>query len=277
MGETMSSTNTTVSLTGEPPALSRWSRLASTGLLMEAASPALMLGAAVVWGLDVGEVAMFFAMPIAAGLGGAWLVRRPKTLWKVLGIVLGVLIAMMLFWTAFGLAEPSSFFDFVPGLLIVSGVLITLVAGIASIVSKNRGGTSAGAAEGGEARALRGALAALGVLAALSAVLSVSAKDSVSDADAAGADVVVDMKDFEFDENSYDATAGATILVKNSDPFLHTFTIEALDIDVEVTSGSEKLITLPEEAGTYVLYCRPHTSDSDDPSKDDMAAKLTIG
>lgn len=277
MGETMSSTNSNVSLTDEPAAPSRWSRLASMGLLMEAAAPILMLVAALVWGLDVGDDLPFFVLPIVAGLGGAWLVRRPKTLWKVLGIVLGLLIAMMLFWTAFGLVEPTSFFDFVPGLLIVPGALITLVAGIASIRSRKRGGTTAGAPEGGEARAMRGALAALGVLAALSAVLTVSAKESVSDADAAGADVVVDLKDFEFEKDSYEAPAGSTILVKNSDPFLHTFTIDALGIDEEITPGSEKLITVPAETGTYIVYCEPHTGEPEDPSKDDMAAKLTVG
>ena len=261
----------------DPRGPSRWSRLAATGLLMEGGASALMLAAALLWGLDVGEDAVFFALPIAAGLGGAWLVKRPKTLWKVLGIVLGVLIALMLFWTAFGLSEPASFFDFIPGVLVVPGVLITLVAGIASIRSRKRGRIDSGAAEAGEARAIFGVLTALGVLAVISAVLTVSGKESVSDTDAATADVVIDLKDFEFDEASYDAAPGSTILVKNSDPFLHTFTIDALDIDVEITTGSEKLITVPSEAGTYILYCRPHTGDPDDPSKDDMATELTIG
>ena len=277
MGETMASTNLTPVSVDHPPGPSRWSRLASMGLLMEAAASALMLAAALLWGLDISDDAGFFALPIVAGLGGAWLIRRPRTLWKVVGVVLGVLIALMLFWTAFGLAEPASFFDFVPGLLIVPGVLITLIAGIGAIRSPKRGGASLTAAEGGERTAITVVLAGVGVLAAVSAVLSVTGQESVSDADAAEADVVVDLKDFEFDEASYDAAGGGTILVKNSDPFLHTFTIEALEIDVELTPGSEKLITVPSTAGTYVVYCRPHTGDPDDPSADDMAAELTIG
>lgn len=277
MGDTMATTNHIVPLTGDPDGPSRWSRLAALGLVMEGGAAALMLGAGLLWGLDVGEDAVFFALPIVAGLGGAWLVKRSKTLWKVLGILLGVLIALMLFWTAFGLGEPASFFDFIPGVLVVPGVLITLVAGIASIRSRRRGRIDSGGAEAGEARAIFGVLTALGVLVVISAVLTVAGKESVSDVEAASADVVVDLSDFEFDEDSYDAAPGSTILVKNSDPFLHTFTIEALDIDIEMTPGSEKLITVPEEPGTYVVYCKPHTSDPDDPAKDDMAAELTVG
>jgi plastocyanin len=277
MGDTMTTTDHHSASADGPAGPSRWARLASLGLLMEASASALMLAAGLIWGLDIGDDAVFFALPIAAGLGGAWLVRRPRTIWKVVGIVLGVLIALMLFWTAFGLAEPTSFFDFVPGLLIVPGVLITLVAGIASIRSPKRGGASVRAAEGGERKAMTVVLAGVAVLAAVSAVLSVTGRESVSEADAANADVVVDLKDFEFDQDSYDLAGGGTILVKNSDPFLHTFTIEALDVDVEITPGSEKLITVPSEPGTYILYCRPHTGDPDDPSKDDMAAELTIG
>jgi hypothetical protein len=34
---------------------------------------------------------------------------------------------------------------------------------------------------------------------------------------------------------------------------------------------------MPEETGTYILFCEPHTSDPDDPSEDDMASEITIG
>jgi plastocyanin len=277
MGDTMTTTDPHPSSADHPAGPSRWARLASLGLLMEASASALMLAAGVLWGLDIGDEVGFFVVTIAAGIVGAWLVRRPKTLWKVLGIVLGLLIALMLFWTAFGLSQPDSFFDFVPGVLVVPGTLVTLVAGIASVRSPKRGGASVATAEGGERKAMAVVLAGVGLLAAVSAVLTVSAKDSVSDADAAKADVVVDLKDFEYDQDSYDALGGGTVLVKNSDPFLHTFTIDALGVDVEMSPGSERLITIPAKPGTYVVYCRPHTEDSKKPGKDDMAAEITGG
>jgi hypothetical protein len=67
------------------------------------------------------------------------------------------------------------------------------------------------------------------------------------------------------------------VLVQNDDPFTHTFTIDELGIDIELGPYSEELVELPGDSGTYVLYCEPHTSDTEEPSDDDMAAELTIG
>jgi plastocyanin len=201
------------------------------------------------------------------------LIRQRRTALRIVGIVLAVLAGGTVFWTAFGLAEPASFFDFVPGLLVLPGALIALVAGIISIRSAKQART----VTGGERRATAVILGALGLLAALSGILTLSGRETVDADVAADADLIVDLEDFEFDQASYEVAAGATVLVKNSDPFVHTFTVEALDIDVDLGPGSEKLVTIPAEPGTYVLFCEPHTSDPDDPSDDDMAAKLTVG
>ena len=107
--------------------------------------------------------------------------------------------------------------------------------------------------------------------------LTLAGRETVDDEAAAGADVSVDLKDFNFDQDAYDVTGGGTVIVKNSDPVFHTFNIDALDIQVDLGPGSEKLVTIPDEPGTYVVYCNPHTEDKDDPGKDDMAAEVTIG
>ena len=97
------------------------------------------------------------------------------------------------------------------------------------------------------------------------------------DALADDADLTVSLTDFEFDEDGYELEGGATVLVQNDDPFVHTFTVDELGIDVELGPSSEKLVEIPEESGAYVLYCDPHTEDKDDPSEDDMASELTVG
>ena len=120
-------------------------------------------------------------------------------------------------------------------------------------------------------------LAVLAVLGVVSLALTLTGKDTV-DADlAADADLIVDLQSFEFDEEEYAIRGGSTVLVHNSDPFAHTFTVEALGIDVDLGPGSEALVTIPEQPGNYVLFCEPHTSDPDDPSEDDMAAVLQVG
>lgn len=271
MGETTFDTSTT-----DPGASRsrRWTDLATFGFAMAATGPLLLLIATIGWGLDSDGLA-FFVAPIVAAAIGVGLVRRPRTAWRVVAAVLAVLIGMMLFWTAFGLASPDSFFDFVPGLLVLPGALLAFVAAIASIRADRK------APEEGAGRPARpvvaGLAGVLGVLAVLSAVLTVAGKDTVSEEDRQNADIVVTLSDFEYDRSSYDAGADTTVLVRNDDPVVHTFTIDDLDIDVSLTPGSERLVTLPAELGTYVVYCAPHTSDTEDPGADDMAARLTIG
>ncbi|HEU4480518.1 MAG TPA: cupredoxin domain-containing protein [Actinomycetota bacterium] len=253
-------------------AKARWSRLAVMGLVMAAVGPLLMFGAGLIWGLDVSEDATFFIITAAIALLGAFLVSRSGAWFKIAGVVTALLVAVALFWTAFGLAEPASFFDFVPGLLVMPGAFIAIGASIAAFRAARRGDETVATGDG-EQRFMRVVLTAVAVLAAVSGILTFTSKESVAEEDA---DTVVTLSDFEFDEASYSFPGGSTVLVRNDDPFLHTFTIEALDIDEKLTPGSEVLVEIPSESGDYIVFCRPHTFDAEDPSEDDMAADVTI-
>ena len=247
--------------------------LATLGFAMAALGPILIIGAGLIFGLD--DLGFFF-IPSVLGIVGVVLSRRPGKVAKAFSIVIALLIAMLLFWTAFGLAAPSSFFDFVPALLVLPGALLALGSSIAALVSRSRG-SEAGA---GERRAALAIVTLVGVLGGVSAVLTLTGRDTVPDSVADAADVAVDMKDFEFDEDAYEVPAGGTIFVKNEDPFVHTFTVDALGIDVDLGPGDEKIVEIPSEvdgSSTYVLYCDPHTEEPDDPGEHDMAAELTVG
>lgn len=256
----------------------RWTRMAGLGLLMAALAPLLMFLAGLLWGLDFEGDAVFFLVTAAVPLVGGFIVLRfGHTIWaKIVGIVCAVLVGMALFWTAFGLAFPGSFFDFLPGLLVIPGAIIALVGCIAALVANSRGKAAEAPADG-ERKTVRTVLAVVGVLALVSAVLTFTGKSSVDDAEAADAETVT-LSDFEFDADSYNFAPGTTILVRNDDPFAHTFTVEELDIDEALTPGKEILVEIPgdAEAGDYTLFCQPHTSDPKDPQEDDMAADLTI-
>ena len=254
------------------PATPRGTTLATLGFAMAALGPILMILAGLLFGMDTEDLT-FFLIPSALGLLGVFLVRRESPVAKAFSIVIALAIGMLLFWTAFGLGLPSSFFDFVPGILVLPGALLALGGTITALVSRSRGR----AVGSGERRAALAIVTLIGVLGGLSAVLTVTGRDTVPDAVAEDADLVVDLKDFEFDESSYEIPAGGTVLVTNDDPFAHTFTVDDLDIDVDMGPGDEKIIEIPGEPGTYVLYCEPHTSDPDDPSEDDMASELTVG
>lgn len=253
----------------------RWSSLASVALLLAALGPLVMLVAGLAWGLDIGDEVGFFVVSIAAAAGAAALVRRGALWSRVVAMVLALLFGAMLFWTAFSLALPTSFFDFVPAIVVLPGALLAIGATVAAIRAQKRGDLVT-RPEGGEARAIAIVLSVVLVLAGVSGVLTALGRDTVDDPSVAASTVTT--SDFEFDEDSYAVAPGDQILVTNDDPFFHTFTVDGLDIDVDLLPGSEKLVTIPTGAeGSFVLYCEPHTSDPEDPSDDDMAAELVVG
>jgi hypothetical protein len=251
----------------------RWTGLATLGLALAALASLIVFLAGLVWGLELGADSAFLLVGFLVPAIGAFLVWRFGTWGKVAGIVLALVTGGLLSWTAFGLASPQSFFDFVPGLLVVPGCLIAIGASIAAIRAGRRGEPS-GEDAGSERRAVKIVLAVVGVLAAASAILTVASRSTV---DGSEADTEVVLSNFEYAEPSYEVPGGGQVVVRNTDPFLHTFTVDDLDIDVSLGPNGSALVDIPDQPGGYVVYCRPHTMDPDAPGEDDMASELTIG
>lgn len=254
------------------PAKAKWTRLASLGLVLAGLGPTLMLLAGLLFGLDVSEDLVFFVGVAVIAFLGAFLVWRFGTWSKVVGILAALLVGMALFWTAFGLAEPASFFDFVPGILVIPGALTAIGASIAALLASRRGRLTA-RPEAGERRGIQIVLGLVGLLALVSAGLNLFTRSTAS-ADEAQSTVAI--KNFEFGEDSYQFAAGSKVFVENDDPYFHTFTVPGLDIDEEFIGGSSKIVTIPEKPGEYIRYCKPHTTDTEDPGEDDMASRITV-
>jgi plastocyanin len=259
----------------------RGTRLAVLGLLMISAMGAISLVAGAIWGLDLGDSAVFLGPTIALPGIAAFLVWRFGTWAKVVGIVVALIALGTLWFTAFGLFEPTSVFDFVGGLLVVPGAVIAIV-GCVQAIRAGRRGDVVSRREGGETRAIGVILAVVVGLSLVSAVLTVVARPT---ADATQADAEVGLEEFSFQVGRFEdggveeitVAGGDTLYVENRDPFHHTFTVEDLGIDVSFGPSSQHLIEIPAQPGTYTLYCRPHTSNPDDPSDSDMATTLTVG
>ncbi len=235
---------------------SRWTTLATIGLVMVALAPALMLGAGLAWGLDVGEDVSFFGSVIVAGVIGALLVWSFGWWAKIIGILVALFGLSRLFWTAFSLGMPASFFDFIPGLLVVPGALLAVVSCTAAIVAGRRGRTGP-RATGGERILARLVIGLLVLAMVASGLLTYAGRETV--ADAASATQTVLARDFEFDPVEFEVNGGDTILVQNDDPYFHTFTIDELDINVDLGPGSQALVQIPNRRGTYRFYCVPHS------------------
>lgn len=252
----------------------RWTDLATLGYGLAALGPVILLIAVLAWGLETDGETGFFAVIIGIAAAAALLTRLPKAWAKVAAILLGVLMLGGLWWTIFGLfAGPSSFFDFMSGVLVLPGALTGLVFSASSFIALKRGHVRV-RADGRERSGIRLALIVVAAAAILSGALTLAGRSTVDDASSAAATVV--MKDFEFKTTQISVAGGSTVLARNDDPFLHTFTVADLDIDQTTTPGSEKLITIPTKPGTYVLYCKPHTEDPENPGKDDMVATLRV-
>jgi plastocyanin len=254
--------------TGKP----RWTRLATLGFLFATLGPLMLFLAGAAWGLDLGDAAFFVIVSVVLGIV-TFLVTRFGTWSKVVGIVVGVLAAGTMFWMVFGLFVPDSFFDFVPGLLFIPGVLIGIGSCIGAIVANRRGHLTE-RAEGGEAQWIRIAVGAAVVLAVLSGILTFTGRSTVDDAAGAAATLVA--KDFDYSPKEVNVPGGSQVLVKNDDPFLHTFTIDELGVDESFAVGSSLLVEIPAEPGTYVFYCKPHSDPNEPDPVDDMAGTITV-
>lgn len=247
----------------EPAGRPRWTRLATLGLVMVAAGPLLMFVAGLVYGLDMDDIASFFLPVIAIPLVGAVCVWFLPWWSRIIGILAAAAAGFGMFWTAFGLARPGNAFDFIPALLVLPGALIAIVSCIASIVAHRRKSVSP-SATGGERTAIRLTLAILAVAVAVSGGLTFAGKQDASDA---AAEATITAKDFQFTPKELEVAGGSTIFVRNSDPFFHTFTIEELDINIELTTGDEVTVALPDKSGTYRFYCIPHSSGAESSEK----------
>jgi plastocyanin len=100
---------------------------------------------------------------------------------------------------------------------------------------------------------------------AISLVATMSLEDDVAQA----GDTMVRAHDVQFLPGSFTAAAGTAVFIENQDPTRHTFTIEALGIDVELPANTARRVEIPAPAGTYEVICAV-------PGHDNMKATLTI-
>lgn len=244
------------------------------GLLLIAAASLMVFIGATVTGTPLVD-ASFLIVPAAAGAVGAGLAWRFGTWANIVAIVLGLLGGMMTFWLVFGLFEPASFVEFTAGVTFVIGVLLMLGGGVTSIVRRKDQRSEATRSERIIERSALGLVAAA-VLVSLPMWLM--ARNTVDAATAAGLPQI-GIENFEFaGPTTVAATDGeVTLLLENGDVAFHTFTIDALGIDVGLVPGSSEVVTFSAEPGTELAYyCVPHSSVDDGLDGEDMAGTLRV-
>jgi len=148
------------------------------------------------------------------------------------------------------LSVPASTVDFVMTGVLVVLALTNLVSAIAAIRRSSTG-----------ARAGLMGRAAVGLLLVVVAVAIVG-RVTYDSPPAQTGDVRLTAQDFEFSTSTLESDGGeVSVFVDNKDSALHTFTVEELDVDLQVPGGSTARITFDATAGSYEFICVPHESD----------------
>lgn len=200
---------------------------------------------------------MFFLI-LAAAAALALILSRIRARWAgLIGLLVILGVGFFTFWIAFSLLAPASLFEFSSALLWALGILFGLIAAIATLIKP------------------RGASTGARVLAFLMIILlvaglgySVYSFSTIETASAEPGDLEVTIADFEFEPNELEGEEGQiSVAVDNTDNFMHTFTIDELDVNLVVEGGVSKRTTFAADSGEYEWYCEPHP---------DMKGTLTV-
>jgi hypothetical protein len=213
--------------------------------------------------VDLGVPALSGALipPLAIGAGltvvGLVVLRRARRAGvATLGLVHLLLVLSSAPFAAPGLAHPESPTTFLHAVIHLGGRALAVAVAVAAW----RYASDAGARRLG--------VVALGLL-GLTAVISVAAVVLTPGATAQPGDVVVTVRDFAFPAEVRVASDGH-LLVENSEPMRHTFTVEGTDLSQELPERSNVRFAVDLPAGSYRLTCAV-------PGHETMTARLVVG
>ncbi len=233
-----------------------------------------------VYSLVTGEPgAVVFVIPIvilALLIVGA-LLRFGAWAQLVAGLLSFTLLALVLPFSTFTLQHPEDAGTFIPLVVMVVGAAFAFVGCAVSLIQRRRH-TLRAAATPAESLAVKVILAALVLVSAGSVALSVTSRTMLSAQVKANA-LDVNIKSFSFSPNQLEVKAGdiVRIVVRNSDPTLHTFTLPQVGVDVSVPPGSERLVEFKAPApGEYPWYSNPHSDAGPNGTRTGMVGVLTV-
>ena len=184
-------------------------------------------------------------------VGVIWLGRSTKGPAILLLVGFVAFIALSAPFVLPTLAVPASAGDFILNL----ASLLAAISGVIAAVAVLRGSKEASDTPRTLGRVLLGVFA-------LGTVFSIFSLMTYDDAEAQEGDVELVTRDIEFQDTTLEGEAGEiAVFVKNEDATLHTFTIEELDVDLDIPASKSARVTFEAEPGTYEFFCVPHEAD----------------
>lgn len=219
------------------PTRSGWSWLT---VLAPAGTGALFAGLAAAFGPDP-VVLVLAAVPLGVA-AAAW--RLPRRAGPVTVLIESVLFLLL---NAPVLADSLLHPESTHGFLITLVPLVLSLLGVVAAIGVLRSWDHAAAP--------RVAVATVAVLAVGAGASLVFRTGITDDAAVAGDSIVVTERARFLPTRILVPAGGVGILVDNLDPLRHTFTIDALGVDVELPSLTARRIVFDAPAGTYEFVC----------------------
>jgi plastocyanin len=185
--------------------------------------------------------------------------KRRRAGAAVLGIVSLAHLATSAPFLAEGLVHPESFWDFWLGWSTVLAAALSLLAAVP--VWRQQ--------DGGSERARAVSLGTVGLIVGLGVVGGAATMTYESDSAQSG-DIALAASNVEFEPANLRADSGeVAVFVDNVDSFRHTFSIDALEVDLELPGGKAARVEFSAEPGTYEFYCAV-------PGHEDMRGELVV-
>lgn len=199
------------------------------------------------------------AMSVLLVVGLLVLGSRPRGGAAVLGVVSLLHVATSGPFLADGLVHPESFWDFWLGWSIVLAAVLGVLAALTVWRQKDDGSMRAHSVS----IAVGGLIVALGIAGGV----ATATYESVT---AQGGDIALAARNVEFGPANMTAEGrDLAVFVENEDPMRHTFSIDELDVDLEIPGGKAARVEFSAEPGTYEFYCAV-------PGHEDMEGELVV-
>jgi plastocyanin len=197
----------------------------------------------------VAEIILLLISAVLLGVGAA-LTRRPGQAGLMVLAVVSVLLLLTNgpFVVPY-LVAPESWTNFILISLLLLGSLVTAVASIAAIRTRERAASSTPRTVAQVAIAL--AVVLVGV--------AVAAGITYNAPSAARGDVRLTAKNIKFSRATIHAPAGSvSVFVTNHDTVLHTFTIDQLNVNLNLPANSTARAAFQASPGKYRYVCTLH-------------------
>jgi plastocyanin len=187
-------------------------------------------------------------IPIAAWGATVW---RPNRITYTIFGALGLLAILFFLPTILeDVVHPESAFGFNTSVVPTLASLLMIGVGVAAWAPL------------GDRSATR-AWATAATLFGIGLVVSIVAAAGLEDDEAIPGDVTLVAESAEWSTASLAAEGGTVaVFVRNQDPVRHTFSIDELDVDVELPAGTDRRVQFSAPPGTYTYFCAVTGHDS---------------